>query len=86
MAPGSPTPPQYRALEGPHEAVRCLVDAIRREPGISLPELAEATGLAESWIKRLLLTAEAFGAITRQKQRDRHTGRWVICVRMRRDG
>jgi len=73
--------PHRRALAGPQEAMRRLVSAIRREPGITLGELAEATGLSEEWIGRVLVVAEAFGSVTRQQQRDRATGRWVVCVR-----
>lgn len=79
MAPGSPQR-RYRALEGPQAALRRLVAAIRREPGITLPELSAQTGLSVGWIERIIVIGEAFGAVERQHQKDKG-GIWVVCVR-----
>jgi len=92
MPPTAPTPPRhYYPLKGGNRKVQALIRAIEREPGITVEELYAITGWRRparraGQLERYLIVLEMAGFCARQKQLDKRTGRYVVCVRCLREG
>lgn len=72
--------PKEPPLRGPSAATRTVWRTILRRPWAPLEELAEVAGLKIAQIERLTLAWEACGSLRRQRQYDKRTGRWAVCV------
>jgi DNA-binding IclR family transcriptional regulator len=59
---------------------------LRRNPGATYEELAEAAGWKIPQVERVVVAWEAWGVVYRDRQWDRANGRWATCVQPAKSG